>query len=35
MSNNCVDCMNGVVTRIITHWSMKDENYCISIFETK
>ena len=35
MINNCVDCVNLVVTRVITHRSMKDENYCISIFETK
>ena len=32
MINNCV---NGVVNRIIKHESMKDENYCIFIFETK
>ena len=35
MINNCVDCVNWVVIRIIKHGSMKDENYCISIFETK
>ena len=35
MINNCVDCVNRVVTRIIIHGSMKDENYCISIFKTK
>ena len=35
MINNCVDCVNKVVTRIITHGSIKDENDCISIFETK
>ena len=35
MINNCVDCVNRVVTIIITHESMKDKNYCISIFETK
>ena len=35
MINNCVDCVNLVVIRLITYESMKDENYCISIFGTK